>query len=113
MLFNLLTTTFGPGYTSTLARGSATAHTTSIFVEGLIGEAHGINNLLPSPSGANTIAASLPVQIGGGVGIHLSQHLSLRAAQASWLRTQLTNSTTNVQNDFLTGTGIVLHTGKR
>jgi len=30
--------------------------------------------------------------------------------QADWLRTQLPNSTTNVQNDLHLGAGIVFHT---
>jgi peptidoglycan-associated lipoprotein len=108
---NLLTTTFGPRYTWTPAHRSAPARTVSIFGEGLVGEAHGFDSLFPGPSSANTSALSLAVQVGGGVDISLSQHLSLRVVQASWLRTQFPNTTTNVQNDLLLGAGIVLHTG--
>jgi hypothetical protein len=108
---NLLTTTFGPSYTWTSALRSASARTVSIFGEGLVGEAHGFGSLFPGPSSTNTVAVSLAVQIGGGVDMNLSQHLSLRAVQASWLRTQFPNTTTNVQNDFLVGAGIVFHTG--
>jgi len=107
---NLLTTTFGPRYTWTPAHRSASARTVSIFGEGLVGEAHGFDSLFPGASGANASALSLAVQVGGGVDIGLSKHLSLRAVQASWLRTQLPNTTTNVQNDLLLGAGIVFHT---
>jgi hypothetical protein len=107
---NLLTTTFGPRYTWTPVHRSASARTVSIFGEGLVGEAHGFDSLFPGLSGANTSALSLAVQVGGGIDIGLSKHLSLRAVQASWLRTQLPNTTTNVQNNLLLGAGVVFHT---
>jgi hypothetical protein len=104
---NLLTTTFGPRYIWTRAHRSAPVRTISIFGEGLAGEAHGFDSLFPGPSSANASALSLAVQVGGGVDIGLSQHLSLRAVQASWLRTQFPNTATNVQNDLSVGAGVV------
>ena len=41
----------------------------------------------------------------------LSPHITLRAAQVGWLRTQLPNAGSNVQNDLRVGAGIVFHTG--
>jgi len=102
---NLLTTTFGPRYT-----WMSPKHTFTIFGQGLIGEAHGFRGLFPDPGGPNTDALSFASQVGGGVDIGISRYVSLRVIQADWLRTQLPNSTTNVQNDLHLGAGIVFHT---
>jgi hypothetical protein len=110
---NLLTTTFGPRYTWTPARRSGVARTVSIFGEGLAGEAHGFNGLFPGPSSAAPSSLSLAVQVGGGVDVGLSRHFSLRAVQASWLRTQFSNTTTNVQNNLQLGAGIIFHSANR
>jgi hypothetical protein len=63
--------------------------------------------------GANSSGSMAAAQAGGGVDIGLSLHLSVRAVQICWLRTQLSNSTTNAQNDLLIGVGIVFHSGNR
>jgi len=107
---NLVTATFGPRYTVTLAHHSARTHTVSFFGEGLAGEANGFDGLFPGPSSATSSSHSLAIQVGGGADVGLSRHLSVRIVQASWLRTQLPNATTNVQNDLLLGAGIVFHT---
>jgi hypothetical protein len=39
----------------------------------------------------------------------LTRHVSLRVIQANWLRTQMPNATTNVQNNLLLGAGVVFH----
>jgi hypothetical protein len=44
--------------------------------------------------------------------LRISHHFSLRLFKADWLRTQLPNSTTDVQNDLLLGAGIVIHSTK-
>jgi peptidoglycan-associated lipoprotein len=49
------------------------------------------------------------VLAGGGVDIGLSRHISLRLAQADYVRMQLPNSITNVQNNIRLGAGIILH----
>jgi peptidoglycan-associated lipoprotein len=46
---------------------------------------------------------------GGGVDIGLSRHIALRLVQADYVRIQLPNSITNVQNNFRLGAGIILH----
>lgn len=108
---NLVTTTFGPRYTWT--HHSTSQRTVSIFCEGLIGEAHGFDSLFPGTSRSDTSSLSLAAQAGGGVDVGISRHISVRAAQISWLRTQFPNTTTNVQNDLLLGAGIVFHIGSR
>jgi hypothetical protein len=49
----------------------------------------------------------LAAKVGGGLDLKLSHHVSVRLVEANWLRTQLPNSTTNVQNDVELGAGIV------
>jgi hypothetical protein len=46
--------------------------------------------------------------MGGGMNIALSPHIALRAFQANWLRAQLPNASTNVQNNLNLGAGLVL-----
>ncbi|HWZ52580.1 MAG TPA: hypothetical protein VNW54_14055 [Granulicella sp.] len=106
---NLVTDTFGPRYTVSIAP-KGRKHPIALFGQGLIGEAHGFKGLYPGASGATTSALGFALQLGGGADIAVSRHISIRAVQAGWLRTQLPNSTTNVQSDFRIATGIVLHT---
>jgi hypothetical protein len=66
-----------------------------------------MDSVFPSRQGAQTSASSLALQMGGGADIAMGHHIAIRLVQASWLRTQLPNATTNVQNNLLFGTGIV------
>lgn len=102
---SLVTETFGPRYRW---HGD---HKWSLYGEGLVGEANAYNSLFPSMFGAQTDANALAVQVGGGVDLRLSRHLAVRALQASWLRTQLPNSTSDIQNNLLLGAGIVIRSG--
>jgi len=98
---NLTTYTpaFGPRYTWSHRK-------VAIFGEGLVGVSEG-KSIFPSPSGAVTTANSLAAQVGGGVDLRLSKNIAVRPFQASWLRTQFPNATTNVQNSLQLGAGIV------
>ncbi|MGH9604059.1 MAG: outer membrane protein [Terracidiphilus sp.] len=98
----IVTATFGPRYTWT-PRHSRTA----FYGEGLAGVANGFNGIYPLPGGVQTSATSLAVQVGGGLDVHITPRVALRAFQADWLRTELPNSTTNVQNNVRLGAGIV------
>jgi hypothetical protein len=49
----------------------------------------------------------LALCIGGGVNVALRHRLALRAFEADWLRTQLPDGTTNVQNNLRLGAGLV------
>jgi hypothetical protein len=61
-----VTTTFGPRYTwSPKYRGLA------FFGQELIGEAHGLDSVFPSVTGATTNFDSFALQIGGGVDLRL------------------------------------------
>jgi hypothetical protein len=106
---NLVTDTFGPRYTALVAHRKS-SHPIFLFGQGLIGEAHGLRGLYPGPNGTTSSALSFALQLGGGADIALSPHLTLRAAQVGWLRTQLPNGGSDVQNDLRVGAGIVFHT---
>lgn len=106
---NIITDTFGPRYTALIARRGS-RHPIFLFGQGLIGEAHGFRGVYPGANSTTSNALSFALQLGGGADIALSPHLTFRAAQLGWLRTQLPNASTNVQNDLRVGAGIVLHT---
>jgi hypothetical protein len=97
---NALTTTFGPRYTWHRRKVAA-------FGQGLIGESHAWNTLIPQSGGAISTYNAFALQAGGGVDLRLGRHFALRPIQADWIRTQFPNATTNVQNNLRLGAGIV------
>ena len=97
---NTVTTAFGPRYTFRHKK-------VAVFGEGLIGESHGFDGVFPSTNGALSAYDSFALQVGGGVDLQLSPHLALRPFQASWLRTEFPNATTNIQDNLQLGAGIV------
>ena len=99
----LVTATFGPRYTWTPARSRI-----SLFGQGLIGEANGFDSVFPSPSGVNSSTNGLALLIGGGVNVTMTRHLALRGLDADWLRTELPNGSSNIQNNLRLGAGVVL-----
>jgi peptidoglycan-associated lipoprotein len=104
---SLVTATFGPRYTFYHPFGAERKKSLAIFGQGLVGSAWGFNSYFPSSSGATRDASSLALQVGGGVDLGLKRHLGVRLFQADWVRTQLPNGTTNVQNTLRLGAGIV------
>jgi hypothetical protein len=97
---DLITATFGPRYILMRRR-------MVFFGQVLVGEAHGLNGIFPTATGANSTANSLALQIGGGINFPFTRHFEVRVLDADWLRTQLPNATTNVQNNFRLGAGMV------
>lgn len=100
---DLVTATFGPRYT-----WSPRSARYSLFGQALAGEANGIDSIFPGISQAASTAYGLAVQLGGGMNLNLKRHFAIRAFEADWVRTQLPNSTTSVQNNLRLGAGIVL-----
>lgn len=98
---DLITATFGPRYT--LARAH---HRVVLYGQILAGEAHGMNGQFPSSTTMNSSGNSFALQMGGGLNVPLTGRVSLRAIDANWLRTQLPNATTNVQNNLRLGFGV-------
>jgi hypothetical protein len=106
---SLLAITFGPRYTWR-PPGHLGKRDLSLFGQVLLGETHGFGSLFPSSSGGvSSSATSLALQTGGGVDLGLPHHVSLRLLQVDWLRTQLPNSGTNVQNHLRADAGVVFH----
>ena len=101
---NLIIETFGPSYSLQSRHGK---HPATFFVHGLPGEANGFNGVYPKSTGPDTSANGFAAKVGGGLDFKISHHVSVRLFEANWLRTQLPNSTTNVQNDVELGAGIV------
>jgi hypothetical protein len=99
---DLVTVAFGPRYT-----WFAPHRRYALFGQVLAGETNGLNSVFPNAEGANDSANSLALYIGGGVNVPLRRHVALRAFEADWLRTQLPNATTNVQNNLRLGAGLV------
>lgn len=98
---SLVTATFGPRY-----RWHADRRV-SLYGEGLIGEANGFHSVFPATAGSQPDANGFAVQVGGGIDWRLTNHLAVRALDAAWSRTQLPNSTDNVQNVLRLGAGVV------
>lgn len=99
---SLVTTTFGPRY-----RWHADRRV-SVYVQGILGEANGFRSIFPATAGSQPDANGFAVQVGGGVDYKLSDRFAVRVLDAGWVRTQLPNSTDNVQNTLRLGAGIVL-----
>ena len=70
----------------------------SPYVEALFGIASGFGSIFPNPGGATSVDASFALQAGGGLDIRTGKHLFVRAVDASYIRTQLHNGTSNTQN---------------
>lgn len=95
-------TTFGPRYWWHADRRL------SFYGEGLIGEANGFRSTFPTNTGAQAQANGLAIQVGGGLDYGISGRFAIRVLDAAWSRTQLPNSTDNVQNNLRLGAGVVL-----
>jgi hypothetical protein len=98
----LVTTTFGPRYNWAPAHQSY-----EFFAQVLAGEANGFNSVIPTTNAAIDSSNSLALKMGGGMNITLSRRIALRAFEANWLRTQIPNATTNIQNNLDLGAGLV------
>jgi hypothetical protein len=101
---DMVTATFGPRYTWQIPNRRL-----QLFGQELLGQANGFHSVFPNVSGAAGSAYALAVQTGGGVSVPLSPRLRVRVLEADWLRTQLPNGTTKVQNSLRLGAGIVWH----
>jgi hypothetical protein len=99
---SFVTTTFGPRYRWHADR------TLSLYGQGLIGEANGFRSIFPAQAGSQPDSNGLALQIGGGIDYKLTDRFAIRLLDAGWLRTQLPNSTDNVQNSLRLGAGFVV-----
>jgi opacity protein-like surface antigen len=112
---SLVTAVFGPRYTV-----ETRSQRYVIFGEGLAGISNGFHSLFSEGSGpvgavnagTTTSSNALAVDVGGGLDVRLSKHVAIRVLRASYLRTQFSNSTTNVQNSLSLSSGLTLRFGK-
>ncbi len=100
---DMVTATFGPRYLWSPAHRRY-----SFFGHALVGEANGFNSIFPGVGAASSTANSFALQIGGGIDLAVKHRLMLRAFEADWLRTQLPNADTNVQNNMRLAAGVVV-----
>ena len=100
----LQTFTFGPRYTYPLPKRK-----TEIYVQGLAGYVRGLSSVFPGFVGSTATAGSFAANVGGGVNVQLAKSLSLRAVEASWLRTDLPSNDGGGQNNLRLGSGLVFH----
>jgi peptidoglycan-associated lipoprotein len=77
----------------------------------LLGIAHASGPLAPSQIGLGS-ATSFAMSTGGGVDFILNEHFAIRALQADYLLTLLSNRTNDRQNNFRLSTGLVFRFGK-
>ena len=111
---DLVILAFGPSYTIHPRPRLA------IFGEVLFGEADGFHSTFSYASGPSNdpnygidvSASSLALQAGGGADLHLKHRLGIRAVQVDYLRTQLPNGITNVQNNIRVAAGLTFRLGK-
>lgn len=101
---DLVTATFGPRYTLWMPRKPI-----SVYGQVLAGEAFGMNSLFPGIGGSGSNSAnSFALVAGGGVNC-ARRRFSVRALEVDWVRTQLPNAGSNVQNNLRIGAGFVFH----
>jgi hypothetical protein len=100
---DMVTAAFGPRY-----RWSPAHHRYSFFGHALLGEANGFNSIFPGTAAASSSANSLALQLGGGLDLPVKHRLLLRVFEADWLRTQLPNADTDVQNNIRLAAGVVM-----
>ena len=111
---DLVTVTFGPRYTFFPHKRI------SVFGEALVGEAlgfdslfaYGSGNAVSQSNGTTTSADSLALQTGGGVDVRMGRRFAIRAIQVDYLRTQLPNGGSNLQNNLRLAAGIDLRFGR-
>ncbi len=99
---SLVTVVFGPRY-----RWHA-SHRLSIYGEALIGESNGFDSVFPAPNAVQNNANAFALQTGGGVDYALNHRFAVRLLDASYVRTQFPNASTNSQNTLQLGAGFVV-----
>lgn len=101
--FDLVTLAAGPRYT--LKPLQKRYH---FFGQALAGGAFGFNGVFPDSSGATaTSSQGFALKLGGGLNIALKGHFAVRAVEANWLYTRLTNAGNNDQRSLQLGAGMV------
>ncbi|MGI4793720.1 MAG: hypothetical protein ACRYG8_06455 [Janthinobacterium lividum] len=82
-----------------------------MYGEALLGEVNAFRSVFSSVQRVNSSANSLALRVGGGLDIRISRHLAVRTLEASWLRTQLPNGSSDRQNHLSVGGGLAFRFG--
>jgi hypothetical protein len=99
----LVTATVGPRY---VWQAPLHGRQFQLFGQSMIGRARGTSSVFPTPQGAEqSNVYCLAAQAGGGADLALPHRFALRLVEAGWLRTQLPNGASNVENSFQLGAG--------
>jgi len=102
----------GPRYTYTAWRGKARPNgerRLQVFAQGLFGGVHGYAGLYPSATGSTSKANSFALQTGGGLNYYLTKGFGFRPIEVDFVRSELPNSTTDVQSDLRLSFGLTFH----
>ena len=100
---DLTAAVIGPRYSISSLQGRL-----KVYGQAMGGVARGSNSLFPNPNGATSSAKGAALMIGGGVNYRVSSRVYVRAIEADWLRTSLSNGTTTVQNNLRLSSGVVV-----
>jgi hypothetical protein len=103
----------GPRYTWNWGHitPTATNRKGGAFVEGKIGYVLATSGAFPVNGTIMDHASALTYMGGGGVNVHVYDRFDLRAIELDYVRSQLPNGGTNVQNSIRLGAGINFHFG--
>ena len=105
----------GPRYTYSAWNGhsGATDHRRlQLFGQGLVGGVHAFDGVFPGTSGATASAGSFALDAGGGLNLFFTKCLGVRLLEADYVRTELPNNGSNIQNDLRLSFGLTYHIGK-
>ena len=103
----------GPRYTWNFGHITPTAMNRKggVFLEGKAGYVIATSGAYPVNGLIQDHASALTYLGGAGVNLHLYDRLDLRAIELEYVRNQLPNGGTNVQNSLRLGSGISFHFG--
>ena len=103
----------GPRYTWNWGHITPTASNRKggLFVEGKVGYVIAISGSYPVDGRILSNASSLTYLGGAGVNLHVYDRFDLRPIELEYVRSQLPNGGTNVQNSLRLGSGINFHFG--
>ncbi len=104
----------GPRYTYNLGHITPThvSRKGSAFVEAKTGYTFATTGQYPDSTGIiNNTASALTYSAGAGINFHIYQRFDLRLLEVDYIRTQLPNGSTNVQNTLRLATGVNFHFG--
>ena len=104
----------GPRYTWNWGNitPAASSRKGAVFLEGKAGYVIAISGAYPQGSLVQDHASALTYMGGGGLNLHLYERMDLRPIEVEYVRSQLPNGGSNVQNSLRLATGVNIHFGR-